>query len=684
MNKIIQWNIRGARVNYCELLLLITKYCPAIICPQETHLKNTTTINMKNYYSYNYIKQYTDRPCDRSSIIINKNIPHSEITLNTNMQAVAISATLHKTITVCSVYIPPNKEPKQLELNKLIEQLPRPFVIMGDFNSHNEIWGSKKTDKKGKVIESLLNQDQLCMYNNKSNTYLHPATGTYSAIDLSIWDLSLFLDCNWKVHDDTCGSDNFPILLENTTDELSQRTPSWNRGKANWDGFKTSCLAQLTSEANKNNEEYILYFTNTLLNIAEEHIPKSSTSTKYNEQCKKAVRLRKATFRKFRINPTWENLNIYKNSRAKARKIIENSKRNTRRNYVAKITSNTKPKKVWQRIWKITGQNNNTLTHNNLKITDEKDIANHLAETFSQNSSTKKQSKSFQIIKTKAEKVKIKFQSKNTESYNQPFSVAELKESLNKSHNTAVRPDKIHYQFLKELPEPSTNFLLQIFNNLWNSGDIPKIWKETRIIPIPKPFKDNTNAKNYRPIILSSCVCKTLERMLNAILIWYLETNELITEYQSSFRSQRSPMDHLIRLETFIREASIKKEHRVAVFFDLKKAYDTTWKCSIVKDLKNLGLEGRMPISIQNFLQDRRFRVRMGEVFSEEKQEMNVPQGSVLSVTLFNIKINNIVKNINSGTNCALYVDDFLICYRARNMNHIERQLQICLDKLHK
>ena len=63
---------------------------------------------------------------------------------------------------------------------------------------------------------------------------------------------------------------------------------------------------------------------------------------------------------------------------------------------------------------------------------------------------------------------------------------------------------------------------------------------------------------------------------------------------------------------------------------------------------------------------------------------MDVPQGSVLSVMLFNIKIDNIVKNINSGTNCALNVDDFLISYRVRNMNHIERQLQICLDKLHK
>ena len=254
---------------------------------------------MKNYYSYNYIKQYTDRPCGRSPIIINKNIPHSEITLNTNMQAVAISATLHKTITVCSVYIPPNEEPKELELNNLIEQLPRPFIIMGTLIAIMRSGEVRKPTKKGKVIESLLNQHQLCMY-KKSKTYLHPATGTYSAIDLSICDPSLFLDCNWKVHDDTCGSDYLTILLKDSTDELSERTPSWNLEKSNWDGFKTSCLGQLTPEANKNNEENILYFTNTLLNIAEEHRPRSSTSTKYNRPCfnkgcKKTVTLRKAT-----------------------------------------------------------------------------------------------------------------------------------------------------------------------------------------------------------------------------------------------------------------------------------------------------------------------------------------------------------------------------------------------------
>ena len=64
------------------------------------------------------------------------------------------------------------------------------------------------------------------------------------------------------------------------------------------------------------------------------------------------------------------------------------------------------------------------------------------------------------------------------------------------------------------------------------------------------------------------------------------------------------------------------------------------------------------------------------------KQEQGVPQGSILSVTLFNIKINNIVITLNPGVDCSLYVDDFLICYRSKHMSTIERQLPQCLNIL--
>ena len=65
-----------------------------------------------------------------------------------------------------------------------------------------------------------------------------------------------------------------------------------------------------------------------------------------------------------------------------------------------------------------------------------------------------------------------------------------------------------------------------------------------------------------------------------------------------------------------------------------------------------------------------------------QEQEMGVPQGSILSVTLFSIKINSLAKVLNDNIEGSLYVDDFLICYRGKHMNTIERQLQLCLNKI--
>ena len=80
--------------------------------------------------------------------------------------------------------------------------------------------------------------------------------------------------------------------------------------------------------------------------------------------------------------------------------------------------------------------------------------------------------------------------------------------------------------------------LLKTFNGIWKTGYVPKSWKEATIIPIPKHGKDDTNPNNYRPIALTNCISKTLERMINERLVWYLETNNIITEFQSGFRHQ--------------------------------------------------------------------------------------------------------------------------------------------------
>ena len=142
---------------------------------------------------------------------------------------------------------------------------------------------------------------------------------------------------------------------------------------------------------------------------------------------------------------------------------------------------------------------------------------------------------------------------------------------------------------------------------MWETGKFPESWELATIIPIPKPGKDHAEPNSYRPIALTSCLCKTLERMINVRLVWYLESNNLISPVQSGFRSERRTNDNLVRLETFIRDAFVAKQHVVAVFFDLEKAYDTTWRHGIMRDLHDLGIRGRLATFIENFLAGSRF-----------------------------------------------------------------------------
>ena len=115
----------------------------------------------------------------------------------------------------------------------------------------------------------------------------------------------------------------------------------------------------------------------------------------------------------------------------------------------------------------------------------------------------------------------------------------------------------------------------------------------------------------------------------------------------------------------------------------MEKAYDTTWRYGILKDIHKLGLRGRLPTFIENFLADRTMQVRVGSSLSDYyDQEQGVPQGGVLSTTLFCIKINDIVKCLGNLTDCSLYVDDFCICYRSKSMAMIERHLQQNLNKI--
>ena len=153
---------------------------------------------------------------------------------------------------------------------------------------------------------------------------------------------------------------------------------------------------------------------------------------------------------------------------------------------------------------------------------DPKYIANEYAAVFTDNSSSAHHSATFQATKEQEERVKIGFTSDNTKVYNKPFRLIYLRRSIMKAKLCAPGPDGIHNNLLKHLPEDTLKTLKGILNKIWISADFPEQWRAATVFQIPKTNKDHTDPLSYRPIALTSCLYKVLERMINA---WLMPTS---------------------------------------------------------------------------------------------------------------------------------------------------------------
>ena len=165
---------------------------------------------------------------------------------------------------------------------------------------------------------------------------------------------------------------------------------------------------------------------------------------------------------------------------------------------------------------------------------------------------------------------------------------------------------------LKKLSAKSLQYLLRLFNSSWSEGKVPKTWKHAIVIPILKSGKDPSSASSYRPISLTSHICKVMEVMVVKRLRWYLETRGLLHISQSGFRRERSSVDHILRLHDAVYKSLINQSSVMAVFLDIERAYDMVWRDGLIIKLQKLGIRGLMLQWIQALISQRSFQVRVG------------------------------------------------------------------------
>ena len=281
---------------------------PGVVCLQETKLGNSVYNPGLNYTIYSMSPR--EDPHGGVSIIINKSIQHSNVPLNTDLQAIAVRATFEREITICNIYIPPRTRFTLNDINSLINQLPTPFLLLGDFNCHNPLWGGNFLDAKGRIIDDIIQTNDLNLYNNGAMTFHNVYTNDFSAIDLSLSSSAIHLDFNWEIDEYLHGSDHYPIYLKFAQNTPTQSLIKWKENEADWAKYEGGFDLSQEFESFDSNIACYEYFTGEMLRNAEVAIPKTKGKPSrpavpwWNKTCGILRKISRKCYRRYKCNPS--------------------------------------------------------------------------------------------------------------------------------------------------------------------------------------------------------------------------------------------------------------------------------------------------------------------------------------------------------------------------------------------
>ena len=694
-----QWNAQGLHCHGDELIHYIRKATrpPSLICIQETWFNDVKhpPLNIPNYTTL--AKNRIGKKGGGCAIYIKNNISYTIAHTHPDKEYQKI--TIYQNSFQCDIINYYNNAfSSGLDgelLNSIVKNCNKNFILCGDFNSHNPIWGSQRTNTNGRRVEKIINEYNLVILNDGSPTHFDINNGTLSCIDLTITSPSIASKSQWSVHHSTLGSDHYPIqtilqLHSTSSPDINSlpppHPPRWSFPKANWNLYK-EILSTLKLEDIINNDVQELYdsFIERIIEAADASIPKTQNKKAYppnpwwNTSCTIAIRERNRANRKFRKSLLMNDLIEYKKKKAQAQALIRKTKQEYWEQFCSSLNRFSSMSLVWKKIKSMRQPqeriNAIPLNVDGVAIKEDKEKANIFANYYEKLSHN-------HTSQTPTSFPKTGNNSENLDPINELITIEEMNEALNRTPRTSPGPDGIYPDLIINIPNNCKDILLYIFNAIWTSSHLPEQWKQTIVTPIRKYNKKRGELDSYRPISLTSIVCKLMERIITQRLKWFSNKYNIITPLQSGFTEKRSVLDNLSRLDTDIHKTVLEHKYLIAIFLDFEKAFDIVNRDILINKLKCYGFSGNILSWIVSFLGDRSFQVKINNSLSTCKpSNIGLPQGSVLSPFLFSFFINDIT-NCCKNSKVAIFADDVAIWYSSFQLKQAEKKIQEDLNSI--
>jgi exonuclease III len=706
---IVFWNAQSILPKINELSIFLSQNNIDILIFTETWLKHGLSFLLRSYRVYRK-DRHCINPKKRNvgggvAIAIRADISHSLLkdTHTTTIEAIGIEVNLmNQPIQFYAVYFPGSKlnDIKLTNFKKDLITLSsnrKPFFLCGDLNAKHRLWNCTRANKAGNILFSEMSHRNFSVNFPPTPTYFPPQSNRSNPSTIDIVLTNGYFDVKDIRSLNSLSSDHQPVLFEVET--RSKVKPSLTAGKrcyarADWNKFKDIVhnnidLIQLSSKLNCTSEidEVLNFFTNIIKeaeNVSVPFFPQARpTSTMPDPEVAHLIsvkNLMRRQWQRLRLPDLKREVNFLTKS---IRRLSDKSNNADLNRNLSEIKPNSN--QLW-RVIKLLRNKGNRIpplksSTGSLLITDiEK--AEEIGKVFVNAHSTTyfDRSDAMTEAEVSASSLNLNFFSAAVSESQMPTpsEISQLIRQLKVKKSPGN--DAIPNILLKHLPRKGIVLFMYIVRACLRLSYFPTTWKTAKVTPIPKAGKDLSSPSNYRPISLLNSLSKIFEKIILSRLNDYLSRNKIIPNEQFGFRRGHSTNHQLLRVSRFIQNSLNLKQSTGMLTFDIEKAFDSVWHKGLLYKMFKLKVPLYLIKIIGSYISQRSFFVSINGTNSPTHDIIaGLPQGSVLSPTLFNIFTSDLVI---SASEKGLYADDTTVFSAGKSPNKIIKNLNASCEQL--
>lgn len=683
--RVVNWNGRSIQNKQLEFFDFLQSHNIDVAVVTETWLRPNISFLHPNYCCIRFDRG-TNNDADRGGgvlIAIRREIGFQELrTKSKVIETVGISIPFgeHK-LNIIAAYFPGSRRGSDWSsFRQDIRALSNhtdPFLIVGDFNARHNQWNCATNNRAGNLLLQEATHCGFTVHYPDTPTFLSHGRGRPSTLDLVL--SNNILNMTKPVTLNELSSDHLPVSFEVTLTEFTEEQINTFRcySRDNWITFQRVMNAKINltdpriCNINTENEvdAALTHLKNAITEAEAAAVPVAVYQpyevARISDETQQLIRLRNCRRRQWMRtrDPILKEIVSSLNERIRY---------DCTRTRFSKFQSTLLSlERGDNKIWRITKALKNhckyspPLRSGEFLIASPAEKANLLASNFEKSHDNQLADDPITAAIVQDSIVQIDQSAVPTDNswLVQPKEVDKIIRKLKPRKAPGI--DKIRNCLLKKLPRKARVFISKLFSACIKLCYFPQEWKHAVIVAIPKPNKDATLPSNYRPISLLSSISKLFERIILTRIESHLDTNRIIPYEQFGFQKGHSTNHQTARLVKEVRQRFEEGYSTGLILLDVEKAYDSVWHDAVLYKMLQANFPVRIIKIIRSFLKDRTFEVSVKGCSSEHKRvPFGVPQGSVLSPTLYNIFSADIVKV--DGVQYYFFADDtgFLASHR--------------------